>query len=514
MTPSETIDSPIQIRNRDGKRELWLLKAAIGSMLIAVVGILYVLVGPDILFQVERPYLIPWVIATGLVILAPVAYLKWKGQFSLIHPLVYAGATYFFPMFFVGGWSLVFGLSNYYYLTFVNDPERDFPLTFLYIIVGFGALSVGFLISPGRKIGERLSKRLPSKDLNWTEVFYGSFIFLILGFYAMFVALDLGQIGYQTTGTVIGDFGSLNIYLAIIVPVSSFMLWIVFFRQQGWSVTKALVLVAQIISALFMLFVVGGKSGLIQSFVYLVGAYFLVRRKILFRNWAWLGIGFSAALVFGTLYGTTFRALKGDITRISAASYVELGFDTLTSVGEKGTAEEISDGFYLLAERFEIVSSLAVVVSNYEDLRQYEAGYGIYNNIWEYTWTAFIPRFLWKDKPKIADNSAYNELYFGYAGFGYAITSMGDLLRNFGPFGVPAGMFLLGFVFRIFYAALIEGQPFSVWRSTVYFVVLSKISYESFYGEILPTAIRVAAIVVIQLLIIKLVSRILPFRRS
>jgi hypothetical protein len=214
------------------------------------------------------------------------------------------------------------------------------------------------------------------------------------------------------------------------------------------------------------------------------------------------------------LYGTTFRSVKGDIDRISAESYVNLSLDTLFRMGEKNPTDEISDGFYLLAERFEIVSSLAVVVSNHEDLRQYEADYGLYNNIWEYTWTGFIPRFLWKDKPKIGDNSAYNELYFGYAGYGYAITSMGDLLRNFGPIGVPVGMFLLGFVFRTFYAALIEGQPFSAWRSTVYFLVLAKVSYEGFYGEILPTSIRIAAIVVVQLLTIKLLSRILSFRRS
>jgi len=484
-------------------------------MAISVVGLLYLFVGIDSLpFQVERPYLIPWVIATGLVIVAPTAYLKWKGQFSFVHPLVYSGATYFFPMFFVGGWSLVFGLSNYYYLTFVKDPEVDFPLTFLYIIIGFASLSVGFLIPPGRKIGERIAKWLPSKDLSSREIFYGSLIFLFLGFYATLVALDLGQIGYQTVGAVIGALGSLNVYLAVIVQISSFLLWIVFFRQEGWSVSKSVIFVAQIISAVFMLIVVGGKSGLIHSFIYLVAAYLLVKRQVFFRNWVWLGFGLTVALIFGTLYGTTFRSVKGDIDRISAESYVNLSLDTLFRMGEKNPTDEISDGFYLLAERFEIVSSLAVVVSNHEDLRQYEADYGLYNNIWEYTWTGFIPRFLWKDKPKIGDNSAYNELYFGYAGYGYAITSMGDLLRNFGPIGVPVGMFLLGFVFRTFYAALIEGQPFSAWRSTVYFLVLAKVSYEGFYGEILPTSIRIAAIVVVQLLTIKLLSRILSFRRS
>jgi hypothetical protein len=147
-------------------------------------------------------------------------------------------------------------------------------------------------------------------------------------------------------------------------------------------------------------------------------------------------------------------------------------------------------------------------------LAQYEAGYGLENNIWQYTWTAFVPRFLWKDKPQIADNFSYNELYFGYGGFGLAITAMGDLLRNFGPIGVPIGMLVLGFFIRIFYSALVEGQPFSAWRGTLYFVVVARISYDSFYGEILPTVVRVAAIVIVQLLFIKILSGLIFFRKS
>lgn len=153
------------------------------------------------------------------------------------------------------------------------------------------------------------------------------------------------------------------------------------------------------------------------------------------------------------------------------------------------------------------------MVSNYEALATYESAYGLDNNIWQYTWTAFIPRFLWKDKPTIADNYSYNELYFGFGGFGLAITAMGDLLRNFGPAGVPIGMFVLGFMIRIFYASLIEGQPFSSWRSAVYFIVLTKISYDSFYGEILPTVIRVAVIVMGQLIAITVISKVFRFRR-
>ena len=55
----------------------------------------------------------------------------------------------------------------------------------------------------------------------------------------------------------------------------------------------------------------------------------------------------------------------------------------------------------------------------------------------------------------------------------------------------------------VFYAMFVEELPFSIWRYTLYLTVLAKISYDSFYGEIFPTVIRVAVIIFIQLFILK-----------
>ena len=168
--------------------------------------------------------------------------------------------------------------------------------------------------------------------------------------------------------------------------------------------------------------------------------------------------------MFGILYGNTFRSIKGSDERDIVRTYTSrsaMDFH-LEDRRQWIIASSSNNRFYIMAERCEIPSSLAVVVSNYEALATYEEGYGLQDNIWRYTWTAFIPRFLWKDKPTIADNCSYNELYSGYGGFGLAITAMGDLLRNFGPFGVPIGMFVLGFLIRIFYATLSRGAVLRV----------------------------------------------------
>src|SRR5215207_1560526 len=131
MTPANSTHMKTRLLPHPDRDETFLLKAALGFMAISVAGLLYAMLSVDSLpFHVERPYLVPWVLATGAVIVAPLLYLKRTGQFTFVHPLVYAAASYFFPIFFLGGWSLVFGLSNHYYLSFVNDPEVDFPLTF------------------------------------------------------------------------------------------------------------------------------------------------------------------------------------------------------------------------------------------------------------------------------------------------------------------------------------------------------------------------------------------------
>jgi hypothetical protein len=261
-----------------------------------------------------------------------------------------------------------------------------------------------------------------------------------------------------------------------------------------------------------MLLLLGGRSSLLHSFLLMIFAFTMAGRKFQLKYIIILSFILPIFVILGMIYGTTFRSLKTNDERISIEQYGMVALETMGSITEKDWSAQAGESLEVLAERLEIVSSLGVVVSNYESSKSYEASYGLENNIWTYTWTAFIPRILWKDKPLIADAYSYNELYFDHGGYGLAITGMGDLLRNFGPVGVPLGMIVLGFSLRIFYAMFIEDLPFSMWKSTIYLTVLMKISYDSFYGEIFPTVIRVAIVIFVQLFILKIV--IYALRRS
>jgi hypothetical protein len=381
-------------------------------------------------------------------------------------------------------------------------------------MVGFAGLALGYFIPKAKAIGNFLSTKLPAWDFTPTEIILSCVFCLAAAFCINIIALEFGQIGYQAGDIEYGDTGSMVSYLATLLPTSSFLLWVAFFKLEKWNVLHAVVLAVQSVTAVFMLIIQGGRSSLLYFAVLGIGAFVIAKRKVSAKHWAVFAGALLVCLIAGTFYGTKFRELKGHHDRVSVTEYGSLAAESLGKFGTSDPLQELSASGALLADRLEIVSAFAVVVSNYEALAPYEAAYGLDNSIWTYTWTALIPRIIWKDKPIIADNYSYNELYFDHGGFGLSLTAMGDLLRNYGPIGVPIGMIVLGFGIRIFYSMLVEGVPFSIWKATVYFIVITKVSYDGFYGEILPIVIRVSAVIFFQFLILRLVVKFLRGMRA
>jgi len=122
-------------------------------------------------------------------------------------------------------------------------------------------------------------------------------------------------------------------------------------------------------------------------------------------------------------------------------------------------------------------------------------------------YTAFIPRFVWNDKPPTSDARAYSDLYFNYGENSFAISPFADLLRNFGPIGVPLGMLVLGFYMRFIYATLIDTPNPSIWKKVAYFPLVTLVSYEAFYATILPGAIRLMFILAITLPLVNIFAK-------
>ena len=202
------------------------------------------------------------------------------------------------------------------------------------------------------------------------------------------------------------------------------------------------------------------------------------------------------------IYGTTFRSVKGSESQQNIDEYTENISRTLDKIEKSDMTQTLETGFNSLTERIDVLSTLAVVVSNYEALAPYEEAYALDNNIQKDLITSLVPRIIWKEKPSSSDPRRFSDLYFNYGENSFAITPIGDLLRNYGIPGVFFGMMVIGILLRLFYRTLIEDQPHSMWRSTLYFMLITSISYEAFYGSILPNFLKVGIVSVVGLLIV------------
>jgi len=241
-----------------------------------------------------------------------------------------------------------------------------------------------------------------------------------------------------------------------------------------------------------------------QFLVLIAFAYCLSGRKLSGKQYALGALLVFIALIGGMIYGTTFRSVKESQEQVSIDQYATLVSNTFDKLMDQDPGTILVNGFGALAERIDAVSSLAVVVSNYEALAPYEEAWGINNNIYVDTVTFFIPRVIWPDKPVSIEPSKYADLYFNFSENSFTITPMGDLLRNFGPIGVPLGMILLGIILRVLYASLIEGWKFQFWRATLFYVIfMNAISFEGVYSLIIPLIVKVGLVAFLGLLIVR-----------
>ena len=452
-------------------------------------------------------YLLPWVALTAAVIVAPSIILLYRKKFDLFHPLVYAAWSYFFPAFVIGGLILAFGISQPVFMHLIENPEYNLPLTFVYIALGFGGLSIGYALPWGRRVGEILSAKIfPRWDWTPSKIVLPSMVLLGFGAFFFLSAWVAGTVGYQRI-ELSDNLGAANYFFSILTLEASLLLWLFIFKAKNITAFHVVSLCSLMFIVLLRVVLAGSKSSLLYIIILIVMAFVYSGRQLKFKQVAAFAVIGFLALMIGIVYGNTFRQLRGSEDKTSLNLYVSQAEQTLEIITTQDPTNTILAGFSGLAERIEIASSFAVVVANYEKLAPYEAAYGLENNIWTYTWTAFIPRFLWVDKPIISDARSYSELYFNYGENSFAMTPMGDLLRNFGPLGIPLGMLLLGFVMRVVYAALIENQTATIGRVAMYYMLLTSFTYEGFYGTILPSMIRVGFVAAISLLFVNLLTR-------
>ncbi|MGB7924617.1 MAG: hypothetical protein WCF57_15355 [Pyrinomonadaceae bacterium] len=484
-----------------------ILVVAAGFFVLTIVSALvFGLLGGDISLSFENLYLWPWILLVFVVVTAPSVYLALRGRFDPFHPLVGASWTYFLPAFVLGSIFLATGISEPSFMHLIPDQRYYLPLTLVYVALGFAGLTAGFALPWGKTLGEKLAGRVPNWNWQSSDLLVPCGLLLVVGQLISVGALSAGALGFQRVETI-DSFSATLSSLSSFVAMASFLLWFAIFRATRWTFHFKVATVLLIILIPSSAIISGSRGGLLHSLIPIAMAYWLSGRRVKVRHGVMFGLLGTTALLVGMVYGSTFRFVKGVEDRVDVNEYLKASTTALGVIGDRSLGDNLSFGFAQLSERFETTSSLAVVVANYEKLNQYEADYGIANNIWTYTWTAFIPRFIWNDKPLISDARAYSALYFDFGENSFALTPIGDLLRNFGPIGIPIGMALLGFAQRIIYSALIDGQVVTPWRALSYLMLIGSFSYESFYGTILPGLMRSGVILLIGGLLINALVR-------
>jgi hypothetical protein len=454
----------------------------------------------DVMFPADPiPSLLPYVALLALIVLLPSLEAASRGRFDLFHPLTYAAWSYWLPGFVAGGLLIAFGMApRAFYWALLPEPERDLAATVLYLTLGFAALTAGFACVWERLLPAGVTARVERWQWSLDEVFVPAASLVIVGAAVNVFAVAVGAFGYQT-----GDAALVGPLYFAAMPESFgvLILWIAIFRAPPGLTRLKVLSVALIVGAALLRGVLaGGRGPLVFQVTLIAGAYFAAGKPVRVRTLGAMALFGVAAVFAGFVYGSTYRLVKGSqapATLAETAGYVGRTFEV---VAERSLVENVDYALTQIIERVEVVSQVAVVVANHEQLQVFEEGAGLSDSIWSATVGAFVPRFLWPDKPPQTDPRAFAALYYGYRDNSFAISLIGDLVRNGGALAVVLGMFAIGTFLRVIHAVL--WTPVSVGGRAGYLLLLVTLGYEGSFGPVLPTAVRTAVVIALGLIVI------------
>src|SRR5687767_2973995 len=202
---------------------LWALVAA------AIVG--FVWVDSEFGSLSQGFYLLPWSCLAAACVLAPSVYLLYIGKFDLFHPLVFAAWSYVFPAFVIGSILVAFGWVDPYFLSFIEDPQYNFPLTLVYISIGFVGMTVGFFLPVGRRLADWIEPRLPNWRWRPEEIWLPGILLLLSGVAFNIIGFIQGLVGYQRN-IEINVFDGLFFFLLTLLTEGTVLLWLAVFSSR------------------------------------------------------------------------------------------------------------------------------------------------------------------------------------------------------------------------------------------------------------------------------------------
>ncbi|MCB1249687.1 MAG: hypothetical protein KDB36_09780 [Acidimicrobiales bacterium] len=465
--------------------------------------------------SIEHPAVAAAALGVGAVALVPLGLAYWRSDgAALADPLVLAGWVFWFPMFCLGGVSLALGWFRPYYLDLVADPSAALLAAQLWALVGFGALALGTALPGLVRAGSWLAGRLPAGDWPPGRTLAPAAVLTVAGLGVSAVALLTGQVGYEAATRQ--EVSPLPAYVQTIAVVGVALVWVDLLRRASPSRRRVVATCAVLGGVALVSTGLAESRAMLATWVLvLVLVAAVVRAPIPRRVAAGVLLAAGCALAVGAVVGSTYREQRAGLTdgagTAPSASTAGRGEDLVAAL--RRTVERGPDNAAYLrdraVQRLEAPGTLAVIAARAEELDGVDEAAGA-PTVVSSTIGAFVPRLVWPSKPATGDPGAISRLYFAFEDNAFAVTPMGDLLRDLGPVAVPVGMALVGIVLRLVHTALVRAPDAGAGRVAAYVTLLARAPswFEGPYGNVLADLVRVGLVVAVALAFVHLWVRL------
>ncbi len=454
-----------------------------------------------------------------LLVVVNVALWSWpiweqirNRAFDPFSPLVFASLLFGLPTLLVRGLGLALGAESRV-LSLSPEADASLNLALFYLAVGWLSVMIGYYAALSR----RLALHMPwPRIVSGQRAIHWPAVALVFGLGLVF---NLILIREGAFGSNLGEFEG---NLVLVSVARAFGPWLnygfyllvfgaTYYRQNAWWRFLALA-GGMVLAALAA--ISGSRAQLFYVVLTAVSATFYalyphVRWR---RLLPWLLAG-GLALVVGVAVATRYREFRVQ-SYGSAPISVGQTADLVASVVQESSSVPVDDQILYvtdrLVERFSAIEMLGITLARAGALKEAERAAGIDNNIIMDAMLGFIPRVFWANKPTVGDFGLwFSRLYLDSPNRTWnAPTIFGDLYRNFGFWGVPVGMFLVGIFLRVVYDSLIKYPRGNPLASLLYVHLAGIVVWEGTFSALVPSGLRVLVAVFAMIVVMKLAGGI------
>jgi hypothetical protein len=379
-------------------------------------------------------------IAAFIILLMPwITYRKWRKLketevpfFSMIAGIYWL--YYVLPLFWGDRYSVSSFRQGY------DVSESAVTGSILMVLLGVVAFWLGIRTSIGKHLIPRIVPDIPTNPMRWDWL------------RVLLIAGTVGSLSETAAWSLGGGLSQMMITLLTLVPIVAYSILLRnYLRGQATRGDKILLVVF-----LSLRFVISMSSGWLGALGFLmittVAVYIYERKKFPV-------VFFGLMVVYVLFFQVGKHAMRekywygnqegSKIERISM--WAEASLRRWGEAFEDTSGEVMRGLAYQSLSRTALLTQTADVVEMTPSLVPYQ-----YGQTYSYMAVAFIPRFIWPDKPSANESNQFYQVAYGVTAeedleFGsFAVGSLVEGYINFGWTGVFGIMFLLGIFFDWF----------------------------------------------------------------